>query len=176
MAEIKMLKYIVMLLMVAQVSMAEDAIEQSGYLAKAKQVGEHVWIGPQPTKQDFDELAADEIGAVINNRTEAETKQLDFNETEQASKYNMTYDLLQIGEGHAYSPAKLTEFNALMTANAGKNVLLHCRSGNRSTQLYTAWLIKYQGKSEAEALEAVGSEETELNDSVNTLLGRPILK
>ncbi len=167
-----MLKYIVMLLMVTQVSMAEDATEQTGYLAKAKQVGEHVWIGPQPTKQDFDELAADEFGAVINNRTEAETKQLDFNETEQASQYSMTYDLLQIGEGHAYSPAKLTEFNALMTANAGKNVLLHCRSGNRSTQLYTAWLIKYQGKSEAEALAAVGSEETELNDSVKALLDR----
>ena len=164
-----MLKYsVLILMMVTQIVMAE---EPSSYLNKAKQVGDNVWIGPQPTEQDFSELAADEIGAVINSRTMTEIQQLDFNEIEQASKYNMTYDLLEVGEGHAYSPAKLIAFNDLMAANAGKNMLLHCKSGNRSTQLYTAWLIKYQDKSVAEALKSVGSDETELNDSVKNLLG-----
>ena len=166
------MKYMLMLLLTSQVSLAEDANTETGYLAKAQQVGEHVWIGPQPSEQDFSELAADEIGAVINNRTEAEMQSLNFNEVELASQYNMTYDLLEIGEGHAYSPAKLVEFNDLMTAHAGKNLLLHCRSGNRSTQLYTAWLIKYQDKSPAEALKAVGSGDTELNNAVNMLLGQ----
>ena len=165
-----MYKYILMLFLVTQVSMAENAQENTGYLSKTKQVAENIWIGPQPTEDDFSALAAEEISAVINNRTEAEVKQLSFNEVEQASKYNMTYDLLAIGEGHAYSPAKLTEFNDLMTANADKNMLLHCRSGHRSTQLYTAWLIKYQDKTAAEALKAVGSDESELNDSVKALL------
>ena len=165
-----MLKYSTLILtMVTLTVMAE---EQVSYLDKAQKVGAHVWIGPQPTEHDFDELAAEEIGAVINTRTEAEMKQVTFSEVDQASKFNMTYDLLEIGTGHAYSPAKLVAFNDLMTAHAGKNMLLHCRSGNRATQLYTAWLIKYQDKSAAEALKAVGSEETELNDSVKTLLGQ----
>ena len=165
-----MLKYsILILMMVAQIVMAE---EQVSYLNKAQQVADNVWIGPQPSEQDFNELAAEEIGAVVNTRTEAEMKGLEYSEVEQASKFNMTYDLLEIGTGHAYSPAKLTEFNDLMTANAGKKMLLHCRSGNRAKQLYTAWLIKYQDKSTAEALQAIGSDETELNDSVKTLLGQ----
>ena len=167
-----MYKYIVMLLLASQISLAEDAPEQAGYLVKAQQVGDNVWIGPQPTEQDFSELAANEIGAVLNTRTAAEMKQMDYGEVDQASKFNMTYDLLEIGTGHAYSPAKLSEFNDLMTANTGKNMLLHCKSGNRATQLYTAWLIKYQDKSVSEALKTVGSDETALNDSVKTLLGK----
>ena len=165
-----MLKYsLLVLMMITQVVMAE---EQGGYLSQAKKVGDNVWIGAQPTAEDLSELAANEIGAVINTRTAAEMKQLDYSEVEQVSKYNMTYDLLEIGTGHAYSPAKLTEFNDLMTANTGKNMLLHCKSGNRATQLYTAWLIKYQDKSVSDALKAVGSDESELNDSVKTLLGQ----
>ncbi|MGJ8663921.1 MAG: fused DSP-PTPase phosphatase/NAD kinase-like protein [Marinicella sp.] len=165
-----MLKYsILLLMMVTQLVMADD---ENSYLKAAKKVGDHVWIGAQPTAQDFDELAAEEIGAVISTRTMAEMKQLDFNEVEQASKFNMTYDLLEIGKGHAYSPAKLEEFNALMTANKDKKMVLHCRSGHRASQLYAAWLIKYQGKSDAEALQAIGSDETELNDSVTALLGK----
>lgn len=165
-----MLKYSVLLLMVvAQIVMAD---EQVSYLDKATKVGENVWIGAQPSEQDFNEFAAEEVGAVINTRTMAEMKQLDFNEVEQASSLNITYDLLEIGEGHAYSPAKLAQFNLLMTANAGKKTVLHCRSGHRASQLYAAWLVKYQGKSDAEALQAIGSDESALNDSMKALLGQ----
>jgi len=163
-----MLKYsVLILMMVAQVAMAE---EQASYLDKAHRVADNIWIGPQPTEQDFNELAAQEVGAVINTRTAAEMKQLDFNEVDQASKFNITYDLLEIGAGHAYSPAKLDEFNSMMVANSGKNMVLHCRSGHRASQLYAAWLIKFQDKSETEALKAIGSDETELNDSIKVLL------
>ncbi|TDR19365.1 fused DSP-PTPase phosphatase/NAD kinase-like protein [Marinicella litoralis] len=165
-----MLKYSVLILMVvSQIVMAE---EQVSYLNKAKKVGENVWIGPQPTAQDFDELAAEEIGAVVNTRTAAEMEQLGYSEVEQASKFNMTYDLLEIGTGHPYSPAKLETFNALMTANKDKKMVLHCRSGHRASQLYAAWLIKHQNKSTSEALEAIGSNETELNDAMKSLLGQ----
>ncbi|MCX7553839.1 sulfur transferase domain-containing protein [Marinicella sp. S1101] len=168
-----MYKFVLLLgLFFAQITMAQEQEEAKNYLSKATQVGENVWIGPQPSEQDFNELAAEEIGAVINTRTAAEMADMPFKEVEQASQFNMNYDLLEIGEGHAYSPAKLSEFDQLMTANAGKKMLLHCRSGNRATQLYTAWLIKHQGKSAAEALQAVGSKSDELNDAVKALLGR----
>ena len=69
-----MLKYSVLLLMVvAQIVMAD---EQVSYLDKATKVGENVWIGAQPSEQDFNEFAAEEVGAVINTRTMAEMKQL----------------------------------------------------------------------------------------------------
>ncbi len=168
-----MYKYVmVAFLLITYNALAQDQNKATSYLSKATQVNDNIWIGPQPTEQDFNELAAEEIGAVVNTRTAAEMEQLDFNEVEQASKFNMTYDLLEVGKGHAYSPAKLDEFNALMTANAGKKMVLHCRSGNRATQLYTAWLIKHQGKTETEALKTVGSDAGELNDSVKALLGR----
>lgn len=179
-----MLKYITMMLMTTQVVLAHEANhlnnetanemanKPASYMSKTKQVADNVWIGPQPTEQDFNALPAEEIGAVINNRTAAEVKSLDFNEIDLASQNGINYDLLEIGEGNAYSPVKLMAFNDLMTANADKNILLHCRSGHRSTQLYTAWLVKYQGKTAAEALKAVGSDEIELNDSVKALLGQ----
>ncbi len=161
------MKLMMTLMLFSQVLVAQG---QDSYLNKAKKVGDNVWIGAQPTEQDFNEFAAEEVGAVINTRTEAEMKQVEFSEVAQASQFNMTYDLLEIGTGHAYSPAKLAEFNDLMTASAGKKMVLHCRSGNRATQLYTAWLIKYQNQSPEEALKAVGSDESELNDSVKALL------
>lgn len=164
-----MMRYLLVLMLFSQLTMAD---EHSGYLQKAKQVGENVWIGPQPTEQDFNEFAAEEIGAVVNTRTEAEMKQVDFNEADQAAQYKITYDLLEIGTDHAYSPAKLEAFNALMTASEGKKMVLHCLSGNRASQLYAAWLIKYQNKSDQEALQAIQSDENELNDSIKTLLGR----
>ncbi len=157
-----------MLLIVIQVTYAE----QSSFLAKTLKVDDQVWIGGQPNKQDFSELAADGITAVINTRSAIEMKRLSFIEVEQAAKNNMTYDLLEIGYGHPYSPVKLDEFNNLMEAHKGKNILLHCRSGNRATQLYTAWLIKYQDKTVPEALKIIGSEETEINHAVKVLLGR----
>ena len=165
-----MKKYLMWLMvLLTPLAMAE---EQGGYLNQAKKVGNNIWIGPQPTEQDFSEFAAEEIGVVINTRTAAEMEQLEFNEVEQAAEFNMTYDLLEIGENHAYSPAKLTAFNDLMTVNAGKQMVLHCRSGHRASQLYAAWLIKYQGQSTAEALKAIQSDETELNDSIKALLGQ----
>ena len=165
-----MKKYLMLLLVLLTATAVAE--EQGSYLNQAKKVGDNIWIGPQPTEQDFSEFAAEEIGAIINTRTAAEMQQLEYNEVEQAARYNMTYDLLEVGENHAYSPAKLTAFNDLMTAHAGKQMVLHCRSGHRASQLYAAWLIQYQGQSTADALKAIQSDETELNDSIKALLGQ----
>lgn len=154
------------------VSIGIGAADHGSYLQNAKQVGENIWIGPQPTQNDFNEFAAEEVTAVINTRTQAEMDQLEYKETEELQQFGISYDLLEIGKGHAYSPTKLNAFNDLMTANQGKKLVLHCRSGYRASQLYAAWLIKYQGKSADEALKAIQSDETELTDSIKALLGQ----
>ena len=152
--------------------LADDHQNSSGYLTRAKQVSDNIWIGPQPEVDDFDEFAAEEVTVVVNTRTAEEMTQLDYQPDAQAEQFNMTYELIEIGQGHTYSPAQLAAFNALMTANAGEKMVLHCRSGHRASQLYAAWLIKHQNKSASEALQAIQSEETTLNDSIKALLGQ----
>ncbi len=163
---------IMMMLLSTQLVVAKDVIDNQTYLSQTKQVSDNVWIGGQPTEQDFKQLNVDSIDAVINTRTATEVEQLNFNESKLTSELGLTYDLLEVGKGHPYSPAKLAEFNTLMQSKSDQNILLHCRSGNRATQLYTAWLIKYQGQSEKQALEAIGSSEKQLNEAVKTLLGQ----
>jgi len=148
------------------------AEERTTYLHEARQVGENIWIGPQPEATDFDEFAAEEVSLVLNTRTAIEMDQLDFDQADKAGTYDMSYQLLEIGEGHPYSPAKLASFNDILKAHEGKKMVLHCRSGNRASQLYAAWLIKYQNKTPAEALKAIQSDETELTDAMKTLLGQ----
>ncbi len=168
-----MLKHLILMLLVfVPIVHANEPQNKTGYLANAKQVGENVWIGPQPSAADFNEFAAEEVTVVVNTRTQAEVDQLDYNQAEQAGQFNMAYDLIEIGNGHAYSPAQLADFNTLMQANVGEKMVLHCKSGNRASQLYAAWLIKHQDKSIAEALQAIQSDETTLNDSIKALLGQ----
>ncbi|WP_223789307.1 fused DSP-PTPase phosphatase/NAD kinase-like protein [Marinicella meishanensis] len=157
------------LVLTATLVAAEDATK--GYLDGAKQVADNIWIGPQPSAADFNELAAEEVTVVVNTRTAAEMDQLDFAADAQAQKFNMNYELIEIGQGHAYSPVQLAQFNDFMQAHEGQKMLLHCRSGNRASQLYAAWLIKHQNKTATEALQAIQSEETELNDAIKALLG-----
>ena len=157
------------LLLSAHMVAAEEATKS--YLAGAKQVADNIWIGPQPSATDFNELAAEEVTAVVNTRTAPEMSQLDFDASEQAARFKMNYALIEIGQGHAYSPVQLAQFNEFMSAHAGQKMVLHCRSGHRASQLYAAWLIKHQNKSASEALQAIQSEETELNENIKALLG-----
>lgn len=165
-----MIKFIFLsLLLMAHTVAAEDAT--SSYLAGAKQVASNIWIGPQPSAADFNELAAEEVTAVVNTRTAPEMAQLGFDASAQAEQFKINYALIEIGQGHAYSPVQLAQFNEFMTTHSGQKMVLHCRSGHRASQLYAAWLIKHQNKSASEALQAIQSAETELNDDIKALLG-----
>jgi protein tyrosine phosphatase (PTP) superfamily phosphohydrolase (DUF442 family) len=148
------------------------AEEHKTYLNDARLVGDNIWIGPQPEASDFDEFAAEEVSLVLNTRTAVEMEQLDFDQADKAGAYDMSYELLEIGKDHPYCPAKLAAFNDILQAHEGQKMVLHCRSGNRASQLYAAWLIKYQNKTPAEALKAIQSDETELSDAMKTLLGQ----
>lgn len=159
----------VFLMVVSVLVMAEN---DGSYLSESKQVDANIWIGPQPSVNDINEFAAEEITVVINTRTQAEMEQLDFTESDELKKLDIAYGLVEIGQGHDYSPDKLAAFNELMTAHGGEKMVLHCRSGHRASQLYAAWLVKYQGKSEKEALQAIQSDESELSDSMKALLGQ----
>jgi len=148
------------------------ADEAASYFNEARLVSDHVWVGPQPDAKDFSEFAAEQVGLVLNTRTAGEMDQLEFDQANVAQTLGLSYELLEIGQDHPYSPAKLAAFNDILEAHRGEKVVLHCRSGNRASQLYAAWLIKYQNKTPAEALKAIHSDESELTDAMKTLLGQ----
>ena len=164
-----MMKYLLAGLMFTQWVVAQ---ESSDYLKQAKQVDQHVWIGPQPQPADYAEFAGDDIVTVINTRTEEEMQDLDFDANALADKHGLHHNLIEVGAGHPYTPAKLAEFDALMKQHEGQKMVLHCRSGHRASQLYAAWLVKYQDNTPAEALQAIQSDEQELSDAMKALLGQ----
>lgn len=164
-----MMKYLLAGLMITQWVVAK---EPSDYLKQAKQVSQHVWIGPQPQPADYAKFAGDDIVVVINTRTEEEMQDLDFDTAALADKHGMHHNLIEVGAGHPYTPAKLAEFAALMKQHEGQKMVLHCRSGHRASQLYAAWLVKHQNKTPAEALQAIQSDEQELSDAMKALLGQ----
>ncbi len=128
-------------------------------VADAFKADTDVIISAQPSPDDLKTLKEYGVKAVINSRTDAEMEHLDFNESRWLKTADMTYQQVAIGAMEPYSEAKLTAFNdAMMKAReqAGDEpILLHCRSGHRSSQLYAAWLVKYQGLTPDEALAKV---------------------
>lgn len=116
---------------------------------------DNIFIGPQPQYQDFATIKTAGFSKVINMRTPKEMKELKFYEDYLLKEAGIDYKFIPIGGGdHPYSPEKLTEFAAALENTDGK-VLLHCRSGHRASQLWSAYLVKYKGKSIDEALEMV---------------------
>lgn len=128
-------------------------------VADAFKADSDVIISAQPTPEDFNTLKDYGVKAVINSRTDAEMERLEFNESRWLKTADMAYSQVAIGAQEPYSVAKLTAFNNAMIKareHAGDEpILLHCRSGHRSSQLYAAWLVKYRGLTPDEALAKV---------------------
>lgn len=116
---------------------------------------DNIFIGPQPQYVDFKTIKAAGFTKVINLRTPDEMKELKFHEDHLLDKADIDYDLIPIGgKEYQYSPTKLAEFAKSLESAEGK-VLLHCRSGHRASQLWAAYLVKYQGKTPDQALAKV---------------------
>jgi len=135
---------------------ADKALPQ---VADAFKADSGVIISAQPSPEDLETFKDYGVKAVINSRTDTEMEQLDFNESRWLQTADMAYQQVTIGAQEPYSVAKLTAFNEAMLKareQAGDApVLLHCRSGHRSSQLYAAWLVKYRGLTPDEALAKV---------------------
>ena len=132
-------------------------------VADAFEVDSGVIISAQPSPEDLETFKDYGVKAVINSRTDTEMERLDFNESRWLKTADMAYQQVSIGAQDPYSVAKLAAFNDAMIKareHAGDEpVLLHCRSGHRSSQLYAAWLVKYKNHTPDEALAKVAPAE-----------------
>jgi uncharacterized protein (TIGR01244 family) len=113
-----------------------------------------VIIGAQPAQGDFDALRAAGVTRVFNLRTNEEMATTGFDEAATAAAAGMRYAQSPVGGAAGFTPAVLEAFAREMEAADGK-VLLHCASGARAGNLYAAWLVRYRGKTPAEAMREV---------------------
>lgn len=106
-----------------------------------------VLIGGQPSAEQMRELADRGVTLVINCRTGAEQSSAGFSESALAARLGLKYIEIPLGGNEGYDPADVEALaQALDQAQSGQ-VLLHCASGGRATQLYTAYLVKSKGLS-----------------------------
>ena len=113
------------------------------------------YVAGQPDEAAFAAYAADGVTTVVNLRTPAEMSdpdQVAFDQTALLDQLGLRYVEVPIGgEVYPYSPAAVDALAEAIQQSEGK-VLLHCRSAGRASQIWAAYLIKYQGLSENEAV------------------------
>jgi len=147
------------LLLLSHSVLADDQAESSAlsdYLNESYTVEDRIVIGGQPSAQALEGLQANGITTVINFRTRPEVEGLPFDEPGLLEQAGVAYHEIGVGRGEgAYTPEILEAFNAQMEAAGDDQILLHCGSGYRASQVYAAWLVKYRGMSPDEALDRV---------------------
>lgn len=124
-----------------------------GFVERSLALGP-VLIGGQPAAADFEALRAAGVTRVFNLRTAEEMAAVGFDEAALAAASGMAYAQSPVGGAGGFTPAVLEAFAREMDAADGK-LLLHCASGNRAGNLYAAWLVRYRGKTPAEAYREV---------------------
>jgi uncharacterized protein (TIGR01244 family) len=135
---------------------------------------ENIFIGGQPQETDFTLIKQQGFTSVINFRTKSEMDGLGYNEELLLKKAELPYHLIQIGgDDNPYSPDKLDEFASAMQASNGGKVLLHCRSGQRASQLWAAYLIKYKGI-DVEVAKQLVSDFKWMPTAIDQLLGNNV--
>lgn len=107
-----------------------------------------VYIGGQPDEDALRALPGRGITAVINLRTAREmgdTNRVPFDEAALVDSLDLEYVWIPLGDReHPYSPAVVDSFAVALERHPGP-VLLHCRSGNRVSYLWAAYLVRHRG-------------------------------
>ena len=128
----------------------------------------------QPDPQTLQALAQEGTSTVISFRRDSEMEALPFNEADVVEQAGMSYVHIPLGGGMdeepGYDPEDVDRLAEVLEQTDG-DVLMHCKSGTRARTIWTAYLIKHEGLSEAEAVlraQAVGQKPSALD----RLLGR----
>ncbi|MDJ0654349.1 MAG: sulfur transferase domain-containing protein [Xanthomonadales bacterium] len=156
---------IITLLLLLSTAGCNLAEYRSSYLEQTRRV-DNFLIGPQFAAEDIAELTELGVSAVINSRHPDEMKELKFDQARSLEQAGMTYLTAPLGgKEYPMSPATLDRFSsAIKAAGSDGPVLLHCRSGRRSSLLLAAYLVREKGMTEEAAAEAVGQPELEKAD------------
>lgn len=130
----------------------------------------------QPNEDTIYMLADEGTTTVINFRRESEMEErVPFDEAEVVTEAGASYVHIPLGGGvgdePGYHPEDVDRL-ATVLENAKGNVLLHCASGGRARTIWTAYLIKYEGMSEEDAIERA-QKVGQPPSALDRLLGKP---
>ena len=114
-----------------------------------------VTVASQPTLAEFRDIAAEGYVAVINNRPDGEDPTQPGSEAEEAAaeEAGMAYAHIPMGP---VTDATVRHFQSVVKGAAGP-VLVHCRSGTRSANLWAIGEV-LDGRMAAEDLGPLGGQ------------------
>ena len=127
-----------------------DSIRIPG-LPNARNPAPLVASGGQPTPGQLQAAVASGIRRVVNLRPPSEDA--GFDEQAEAMRLGLAYAVVPIAGAGDLNRANVAKFDALLNADPGTPVLVHCRSGGRvgaMAALRAGWL---QGKAPPDAIE-----------------------
>lgn len=104
--------------------------------------------GGQPTEAQLRALSRAGYRTVIDNRLPEERRP--FDEAEVARRLGLRYVNIPVGGPETITPEVLARFVRALEESPGP-IFMHCRSGNRSAQLYYGYL-RFKGLSAEQAL------------------------
>lgn len=129
----------------------------------------------QPDEATLRAEIASGATTVVNFRRDSEMEALPFTEARVVKQAGASYVHIPLGgspgEEPGYDPEDVDRL-AEVLKNAEGNVYMHCASGTRARTIWTAYLVKYEGLSEENAIlraQKVGQEPAPLD----RLLGKP---
>jgi len=112
-----------------------------------------IFVAGQPRPDGLAWAKQQGVVRVINLRTPDEMKK-EGDEAGAAASLGLDYVSIPVGgDDHPFTPAAVEQFAAALDGIDGK-VLLHCRSGNRASHLWAAWMVRHRGLSVPDAIDA----------------------
>ena len=113
-----------------------------------------VYISGQPNQDALRGLAERGVVAVVNLRSVKEmedTTKVKFDEAALVDSLGLEYVWVPLGgKEHPYTPAAVDTFAAVLERSTGP-ILVHCSVAGRASQLWAAYLVRYQGFGVTEA-------------------------
>lgn len=131
-------------------------------MANYKQIGDGIFIGPQPSEQDLESAKEQGIRTVIDFRMPSETATLNAN---LVSSAGLDYVNVPVNKT-ALSEQQIGELDEAMKRNEGP-YLLHCATGTRAAMLLALSLAKKNGWTAARTFGEAESMGFNLRSSVD---------
>jgi thiosulfate/3-mercaptopyruvate sulfurtransferase len=134
-----------------------------------------VSVSGQPTRETLLELADRGVTLIVNCRTPGEVRKAGVSVRAVAEGLGLAYAEVPLGGSDGYGPEDVAALHAVLSANPGERVHLHCAGGPRAATLWAAYLVAHRGLTPAAATERVRKAEMLRETGLERLLSQPLL-
>jgi uncharacterized protein (TIGR01244 family) len=128
----------------------------------------------QPDRVALAHAKAAGVEVVINLRPDAEMEPLDFDERAAVEDLGMTYVHVPVPGDAPFPPEALDALDRAVAENEGREIWLHCSTGNRAAGWLATHLVRREGMEVDDALAVArraGITKPEIEERVRAALG-----